>query len=138
MVSKHAVSTRQQSETSAMITFQDYFDTTRATHTEKSNIAYYKVLDAVADNRETVLNLLNDLYDKFIRHQARDYLVLAGDQKLYQVFQSLKQEYEGGLEWVIPMPGDWHLLKTYQSAIMKPYFDAGLKDLAKAAGYPVA
>ena len=30
------------------------------------------------------------------------------------------------------------MLKNYQIAIMKPYFDAGLKDLAKAAGYPVA
>ena len=42
------------------------------------------------------------------------------------------------LDWVIPFPGDWHMLMNYQSAIIKPYFDAGLKDLAKAAGYPVA
>ena len=35
-------------------------------------------------------------------------------------------------------PGDWHMLMNYQHAIMKPYFDAGLKDLAKVAGYPVA
>ena len=30
------------------------------------------------------------------------------------------------------------MLMNFQSALMKPYFDAGLKDLAKAAGYPLA
>ena len=57
---------------------------------------------------------------------------------MYEVIQSLKFEYGKDLDWAIPMPGDWHMLMNYQSAIMKPYFDAGLKDLAKAAGYPVA
>ena len=36
------------------------------------------------------------------------------------------------------MPGDWHILMNFQKALMKPYFDAGLKDLAKSAGYPIA
>ena len=39
---------------------------------------------------------------------------------------------------MIPMPGDWHTLMNFQKAIMKPYFDAGLKSLANAAGYPTA
>lgn len=39
---------------------------------------------------------------------------------------------------MIPYPGDWHTLKNYQCALMKPYFDAGLKTLAKSAGYPAA
>ena len=30
------------------------------------------------------------------------------------------------------------MLKNYQVALMKPHFDAGLKHLAQAAGYPVA
>ena len=42
------------------------------------------------------------------------------------------------MSWVLPYPGDWHTLKNYQPALMKAYFDAGLKDMAKAAGYPVA
>ena len=37
---------------------------------------------------------------------------------------------------MLPFPGDWHLLKNYQHALMKAYFDAGLKQLAQAAGYP--
>lgn len=30
------------------------------------------------------------------------------------------------------------MLKNFQIALMKPYFDAGLKSLAQAAGYPLA
>ena len=108
---------------------------TRATHTEKSQVAYLEVIDATSD---TLLELLLDLLAKFIKDQSREYLVIEGDQKLYEVLQFLKFEYGKELDCTIPMPGDWHLLKNYQSAIMKPYFDAGLKDLAKVAGYPVA
>ena len=39
------------------------------------------------------------------------------------------------MSWVILYPGDWHMLMNYQSALMKAYYDAGLKGLAKAAGY---
>ena len=65
-------------------------------------------------------------------------MVVEGDQKLFDVLQSLKFEYGSELDWVIPIPGDWHMLMNYQSALMKPYFDAGLRHLAKAAGYPVS
>ena len=73
----------------------------------------------------------------FIQYQTREYLVIEGNQKLYEVLQSLKFEHGKDLDWSIPILGDWHMLMNYQSAIMKPYFNAGLKDLAKAVGYPV-
>ena len=64
--------------------------------------------------------------------------MLVADAKLYEILQSLKFEYGKELQWVIPFPGDWHLLINYQKALMKPYFDAGLKQLAQVAGYPAA
>ena len=109
-----------------------------ATNTEKSQVAYLEVMDAVSDRKDTQLELLQDLFTKFIKGQHREYLVVEGDQKLYEVLQSLKFEYGKELDWIIPFPGDWHLLKTYQLAVMKPYFDAGLKQLANASGYPTA
>ena len=117
---------------------QDYFNLTRATHTQMSKIAYLEVIDGISDSKDTQLELLHDLFAKFIANQQREYLVLEGDQKLFDVLQSLKFEYGNELDWLIPIPGDWHLLMNYQSALMKPYFDAGLKHLAKAAGYPVS
>ena len=64
--------------------------------------------------------------------------MLEGDAKLYEVVKSLKFEYGEEFSWVIPYPRDWHMLMNYQKALMKPYYDAGLKALACAAGYPVA
>ena len=36
---------------------------------------------------------------------------------------------------MIPFIGDWHVLKNFQSVLMKVYYDAGMKDLAEAAGF---
>ena len=58
-----------------------------------------------------------------------------GDAKVYDLIQDLKTEYGDNLQWLIPFPGDWHLLLNYQKVIMKPYGDAGLMSLAKVAGY---
>ena len=136
MLQKSAVASSNSEH--PFVNIQDYFYLTRATHTERSRVAYLEVMDAVSDSKDTLLELVHDLYSKLIKDQNREYLVIEGDQKLYEVLQSLKFEYGEALDWVIPIPGDWHMLMNFQSAIMKPYFDAGLKTLAKAAGYPVA
>ena len=120
------------------LTIQDYFTVTRATHTEKSEVAYLKVMDAVADSKDTIMLMLHDLHQKYIVEQNRQWLLVEGDNKVYEILQALKYEYGEELQWVLPYPVDWHLLKNYQYALIKPYFDAGLKALAKAAGYPVA
>ena len=65
-------------------------------------------------------------------------LVMEGDAKLYEVLKSLIFEYGVDLSWLISFPGDFHLLMNYQKALLKPYYDAGLKELARAAGYPLA
>ena len=138
MLQKTAVAEADCSTEGPFLNIQDYFNLTRVTHTERSQVAYLEVMDAISDRKDTIIQLLHNLYVKLIKDQNREYLVIEGDQKLYEVLQSLKFEYGKDLNWVIPFPGDWHMLKNFQLAIMKPYFDAGLKDLAKAAGYPVA
>ena len=95
-------------------------------------------MDAVADCKDTLLQLAHTLREKFIVAQGMRWLVVEGDAKLYATVKSLKFEYGEELSWMIPYPGDFHLLMNYQKALMKPYFDAGLKSLAQAAGYPVA
>ena len=63
---------------------------TRATHTEKFQVAYLEVMDAIPDSKYTLLELLHDLFAKLIKDQSGEYLVIEGDQKLYDVLQSLK------------------------------------------------
>ena len=120
-----------------LIGIQDYFSCSRATHTEQSNYFYLNIMDCKADSKDTLMSMLHDLYDEFIATGSSKYLVVEGDAKLYELLQSLKREYNNELAWLIPYPGDWHMLMNFQLALMKPYYDAGLKSLAEAAGYPV-
>jgi hypothetical protein len=117
---------------------QDYLRLTTATHTKKSNVSYLWVMDAVADNKGTMIQLLSDLQEQFISNGIHEYIILEGDAKLYEVLQSLKFEYGECFKLLLPFPGDWHMLMNFQHALIKPYFDAGLKELAKVAGYLIA
>ena len=119
------------------LNMQGYFSVTRVNHTEKSNILYLEVMDAVADSKDTMITMLNNLHKRFIEDQGLQYLLVEGDAKLYAIVQALKHEYGDELKWVVPYPGDWHVLKNYQLALMKAYYDAGLKDMARATGYPI-
>ena len=58
--------------------------------------------------------------------------------KLYEILKCLSFEYGEDLNWLIPYPGDFYLLLNFQKALMKPYFDAGLKATAQKARYPLA
>jgi hypothetical protein len=81
-------------------------------------------------SKETVLNTLNILGDKFKIGKKLHYLVVVGDGKSYDHLIKLKNEYGNSLNWVLPYPGDWHILKNILPIFVKIYFDAGLKELA--------
>ncbi len=127
-----------QSDSPVVLNIQGYMKVIRPAQTEKSNVVYLHVLDAKSDSKDTLMQVLQDLQHRFIEGQQKEWLVLAGDAKIYDVLLSLKYEYGEELKWLLPYPGDWHLLKNYQNALMKPYFDTGLKELARVSGYPVA
>ena len=97
---------------------------------------YIQVLDEIADTKETVLHVVSDLCTGYMECHGHKFLVLEGDAKVYDIIQRIKLEYESDVDWLIPFPGDWHLLKNYQICLMKPFFEAGLRDLAVASGYP--
>lgn len=120
------------------LNIKEYFKAHRTTTTERSTVTYLRVPDAVSDSKDTMMEVLQDLHRKFIINQRKQHLLVEGDAKLYDILQSLKYEYGSELEWLIVFPGDWHTLKNFQHALMKVYFHAGLKDLAKSSGYPVA
>ena len=128
------VASTTHSET--LINFNTYFSLrNKLTQPERSNIIYFKVLDQRCDDKETLLNIINDLYVEFIKPNKKKFILLEGDQATYQRLQSIRALYGNDLSWMVPFPGDWHCLKNYQEVLLKIYFDAGLRDLAKASGY---
>lgn len=102
---------------------------------ECSNVIYYKVLHQRCDDKETLLNVINDVYTEFISTGRKEHIFIEGDQATYERLQSIKREYVQDLSWMTPFNGDWHILKNFQEVLLKIYFDAGLRDLCCASGY---
>ena len=120
------------------VNLQEYFTLIKPKEDEQSNILYFDVLDAIADKKEPVLLVLDRIRKQVVEAHQMEWLVVAGDAKLYDVLKTIKYEYGDEFKWLICYPGDWHMLANYQKALIKPYFDAGLRELAKKAGYPTA
>ena len=59
-------------------------------------------MDAVADTKDTVIQLLRDLHHELIDGRGMRWLVVEGDAKVYEILQALKFEYGQELEWLIP------------------------------------
>ena len=104
-------------------------------HPETSNIIYLDVLDQKANNKQTLLDIINNLYEEHIVNGGKKWVVVEGDAKTYDILRCIKAEYKEEMDWLFIFPGDWHILKNYQEVLLKVYFDAGLKDLAKTSGY---
>ena len=100
-----------------------------------ANYEYLDVLDQNADSSDTIIDVLSHLYEEFHIDEARNHLVVTGDAKTYQHLQSLKLDYGEELTWLIPFPGDFHILMNYQPILSKVYFDVDLKQVACAGGF---
>ena len=117
-----------------MLNIQDYMTVISPVSSEKSNVVYLQVLDAKSESKATLMTIISDLHQRFIERQGKRFIALTADAKLYEVLQSLKHEYGEELTWLLPFPGDWHMLKNFQISLLKPYFDMGLKELARVSG----
>ncbi|CAC5358497.1 unnamed protein product [Mytilus coruscus] len=98
--------------------------------TEASTFHSIAVLDDPADSKEIVVKTLNILHDRFQIGNKLQYLVVVGDGKSCDHLIKLKAEYGCVLDWVLPYPGDWHILKNILPIFIKHFYDAGLKELA--------
>jgi hypothetical protein len=93
------------------------------------------IIDEYADNKDTILNTLALLQEKLEVGSKIKYLGVVGDGKTYDHLHALKVEYDKELSWLVPLPGDWHILNNYQEVLLKVYFEGDLKDMSKLAGY---
>ena len=101
---------------------------------QPGNVVYLSVVDMHADTREAMEAVVSKLHSEYEIGVTANSLVVVGDQKIYNRIQELEQVYAQYLNWLIPFIGDWHLLHNFHSVLMKVYYEAGLKDLAKASG----
>ncbi len=117
--------------------FQQYLQTyCESTNEEKSNFIYVDITNDPADSKETIFDLLLALESKYREIRgAMNYLVVVGDAKTYQHLTQLKRAYGKELAWLLPFPGDWHILKNFQPVLFKAYYDAGLKEIAEQCGF---
>lgn len=100
-----------------------------------SKYVYMDVLNQNADSQETIGDVVSRLHKEFGIGDTLQHLVVAGDAKTFVHLQNLKFDYGEELSWLIPFPGDFHVLKNFQPILQKTYFDAGLKQMASACGY---
>ena len=104
-------------------------------HAEPADIVYLSIVDMNADTIEAMSEVAAMLHKEYIATTGAQYLIVAGDAKTYLRLKDLKQEYGTDLDWLLPFIGDWHVLFNYQKALMKVYYEVGLKYLAKASGF---
>ena len=107
----------------------------QSTDNKVSKVVYCDVLSEKADCKSTLLKIIDKLYETFISQLNHKFVVAVGDAKTYNLLVDIVKEYGDELKWLLPYPGDWHILLNYQKALIRPYMDAGLVNLAKVSGH---
>ena len=67
--------------------------TTLRVHAEVSNIIYLNVFDQKADDKQTLLAIVNNLYEEFMVKEGHKWVMVEGDAKTYDILQCIKTEY---------------------------------------------
>ena len=71
----------------------------------KSYVEFRQVIDAVADSKDTMMSLIDEFHKEFIVENKKEFLIIEGDAKIYEVLKYLKSEYGDDLSWLIPIQG---------------------------------
>ena len=103
-------------------------------YSDPSQIYYMELIDENADCKETMTEVSELVLERLLSG-TQDWVVLVGDGKTYEHLREIKRLYGSTFEQLLIFPGDWHILKNYQPVLMKAYYHAGLKQIAKESGY---
>ena len=100
-----------------------------------SQVYYMELVDENPDTEGTMILVAEELLEKFSTPSCDDWVVLVGDGKSYQHLMQVKWQYGASPDRLLIFPGDWHILKNYQETLMKVYYSAGLREIARESGY---
>ena len=65
------------------ISMQEYLDLIRPSHATQSTVAYLEVMASKAENKDTMLDMINKLHKEYvIVQQKKEWLVITGDAKV--------------------------------------------------------
>ncbi len=103
------------------------------TPNEPDNVAYATVQSAQSSSITDVSKYLLKLKDDLMIGDPGfpEKVVLGGDQQTYAIVKNLIKKYPDTFSWIIPVPGDWHLLKNAAETIKDMIWDGGLQQLSK-------
>jgi hypothetical protein len=103
----------------------------------KDTISYATVKEAKSSSINDIAGYLHDLKtDLYIGLPGYpSKVVLAGDQQTYSLVKNLMKKYPDSFDWIIPMIGDWHLLKLASECIKSILWDGGLHQLGMECGH---
>ena len=94
--------------TKTVIDFQTYNLYANQSSPECSNVIYYQVLSQQCDDKETSLNITNNIYQECVvtkKTKCKDTLGRRSNHILTPS-KPIKTEYGNDLSWMIPFPGD--------------------------------
>ena len=63
------------------------------------------------------------------------YVIVGGDQQTYSIMKNLKVKYGDHYDWLYPVPGDWHIMKTAAEVVKYVLSDGGFKVFAAKCGH---
>ena len=61
--------------------------------------------------------------------------VIIGDQQTYSIMKNSKVKYSDHYNWMYPVPGDWHLMKTAAEVIKYVLQDGFIKQFSGKCGH---
>lgn len=62
------------------------------------------------------------------------YVVVGGDQQVYAIMKNLKAKNPDTFDWIYPVSGDWHFIKTVSEVLKSLLWDGGFHDIAVKCG----
>ena len=115
-----------------LLSLQNYLP--HYTPASSDRVVYTTVMSAQAASINDVSQYLQKMKEDLCVGQP-DYpkqVVLGGDQQTYALMKNLKKKFPISFEWILPVPGDWHLLKCASETLRDMLWDGGLQQLAKS------